>query len=253
MTRSMMLFGSAVLAFLPVAAMADEAVVDKEREVVRDVRRPRVVVRAGEEPEVWHWKEGGRAFGSMLGRGFLGVQTTELTPDLRRHFGVSAEAGVLVGHVEPDSPADKAGLEVGDILVEVDGEPVASTWDLGRAVRRKKDGETAALEVWRDGSAQTLTATIAERERPAVDLRRLVCKPGEECDLEVLGDNMEMIGDPAIVLGPAMKSLGGMLGDEQMQERMSRFRSRNQELEKRLQELETRLQELEKQLAKGDR
>ena len=78
----------------------------------------------------------------------------------------------------------------------------------------------------------------------------MVCKPGEECDVEELAGNMELMGDPAIVLGPAMKSLEGMLGDEQLQERMARFRSRNQELEKRLQELEARLQALEKQLQK---
>jgi hypothetical protein len=244
------MFGAALVALLPAAAaMAGEPAVKKEREGAQDVRRHRVVVHPGEEPEVMFWKEGderGRAFNLLLGRGFLGVQTTELTPDLRRHFGVSEEAGVLIGHVEPDSPADKAGLEVGDVLVQVDGEPVESAWDLGRAVRKKKDGDTAALEVWRDGRAQTLTATIAERERPALDVRRLRCEPGEECDFE-------MIGDPAVVLGPAMKRLQGLLGDEEMQERLTRFRSRNQELEQRLQQLEQRLQELEKQLAKGQK
>ena len=249
MTRSSRMFGTALLALLPAAgAMAGEPAVKKEREVVRDARRQRVVVHPGEEPEVMFLREGderGRAFSLLLGRGFLGVQTTELTPDLRRHFGVSEEAGVLIGHVEPDSPADKAGLEVGDILVQVDGEPVDSAWDLGRAVRKKKEGETAALEVWRDGRAQTLTATIAERERPAFDMRRMVCEPGEECDVE-------MITDPAL-LAPAMERLGRVLGDKEMQERILRFRDRNQELEKRLQELETRLQELEKQLQKSDK
>lgn len=249
MTRSSRMFGAALLALLPAAAaMAGEPAVKKELEGAQDVRRHRVVVHPGEEPEMMFLKEGderGRAFNLLLGRGFLGVQTTELTPDLRRHFGVSEEAGVLVGHVEPDSPADKAGLEVGDILVQVDGEPVESAWDLGKAVRKKKDGETATLEVWRDGRAQTLTATIAERERPALDVRRMVCEPGQECDVE-------MITDPAL-LAPAMERLGRVLGDKEMQERVLRFRDRNQELEKRLQELETRLQELEKQLQKGDR
>jgi len=196
MTRSSRMFGAAMLALLPAAAaMAGEPAVKKEREAIRDARRQRVVVHPGEEPEVMFLREGGergRAFNLLLGRGFLGIQTTELTPDLRRHFGVSEEAGVLVGHVEPDSPADKAGLEVGDILVQVDGEPVESAWDLGRAVRKKKDGETATLEVWRDGRAQTLTATIAERERPALDVRRMVCEPGQECDVE-------MITDPALL------------------------------------------------------
>ena len=248
MTRSSKWLGAALLALLPAAAaIADETVVEKE--TGKDVRRQRVVVRPGEEPEVLFWKEGegpGRAFNLLMGRGFLGVQTTELTPDLRRHFGVSEESGVLIGHVEPDSPAAKAGLEVGDILVEVDGQPVESTWDMGRAVRKKKEGETATLEVWRDGRAETLTATIAERERPAMDVRRMVCEPGEECDFELMGD-------PAMVLGPAMKRLERVMGDEQMQERLTRFRSRNQELEKRLAELEQRLAELEQRLAPGDR
>src|SRR4029077_19784150 len=54
-------------------------------------------------------------------RGYLGIQLIEITPELRAHYGVARDAGVLVGGVEPDSPAAKAGIEVGDIITRDGG------------------------------------------------------------------------------------------------------------------------------------
>ncbi len=96
--------------------------------------------------------------------GFLGVQLAELTPELRQHFGVDENAGVMISKVVEDSPAARAGLLVGDIVSAVDSEPVGSGNALGQAIRDKEDGDAALLEVWRDGSVLQLTATIEERQ-----------------------------------------------------------------------------------------
>lgn len=97
------------------------------------------------------------------GGGYIGVRPVQMTPELRTHFGAPKDAGVFVGKVETDSPAAKAGLEVGDIVTAADGEKIGSTRDLVRAVRRKKDGEVVKIDLVRNRSARTLSVTIAER------------------------------------------------------------------------------------------
>jgi hypothetical protein len=70
----------------------------------------------------------------------------------------------MVGRVLPESPAARAGLEVGDIITSVDGAPVSSPMALARPIREAEDGATVTLEVWRDGKVQTLAAAIERRE-----------------------------------------------------------------------------------------
>jgi membrane-associated protease RseP (regulator of RpoE activity) len=101
----------------------------------------------------------GRASG-----GYLGVRSIEMTPELRQHFGAPKEAGVLVGTVVPESPAAKAGLQVGDIITAVDGEGIESTRDLSRSVRRRKEGEKVKIDVLRDRSKRSLSVTVVERK-----------------------------------------------------------------------------------------
>jgi C-terminal processing protease CtpA/Prc len=91
-----------------------------------------------------------------------------MTPDLRAHFGAPRDAGVLVGEVEADGPAAKAGLQVGDVVTAVDGEKIDSGADLSRAIRGKKNGETVKLEVLRDKAKKTLSVAVAERKRTEI-------------------------------------------------------------------------------------
>ena len=101
-----------------------------------------------------------------LGRSgaFLGVGLTDLTPELRSHFGVPDDAGVMVSRVVEDSPAQQAGIEVGDIIALVDSNEVGSARALSRAIGSREEGDTVTLEIWRDGAAQRLSATLEERE-----------------------------------------------------------------------------------------
>ena len=108
----------------------------------------------GELPEL-SWFEGG---------GYIGIRPLEMTPELRTHFGAPKEAGVFVGTIEKDSPAAKAGLQVGDIVTSADGEKVDRKRDLVRTIRRKKEGDTVKIELVRDRATKTLTVTVVERE-----------------------------------------------------------------------------------------
>ena len=101
----------------------------------------------------------------LLGRGtFLGVHLTEATPELREHLGGPREAGVLVSKIEEDSPAAQAGLEVGDIITAVDGETVEDASDLRRAIASREAGAAVAIELYRDGRLEQVSATLVRRE-----------------------------------------------------------------------------------------
>ena len=65
--------------------------------------------------------------------GFLGVRLIDITPELRAYFGAPRDAGVLVASVEPESPAAKSGLSVGDVIVKMDGERTESSRDISRS------------------------------------------------------------------------------------------------------------------------
>jgi serine protease Do len=97
-----------------------------------------------------------------VSRGWLGVSIQPLTPDLASSFGAKDAKGVLISDVVPDSPAGKAGLKPGDILLEFEGKKTDAPADLQRAVGLASPGQDSKVKVWRDGSERTLTVKIGE-------------------------------------------------------------------------------------------
>ena len=108
-----------------------------------------------------------RAHGKVI-RGFLGVRIQEVTPDLAASFGLKNAAGALVVMVEKPSPAEKAGLMVGDVILKVDGKAIERSGDLPQIIAGTAAGATVRFELWRRGAARELSATIGEvpAERP---------------------------------------------------------------------------------------
>ncbi|HYL24772.1 MAG TPA: Do family serine endopeptidase, partial [Burkholderiales bacterium] len=102
-----------------------------------------------------------RSHGRVI-RGRLGVRIQELNPDLARAFGVKATTGALILMVEPGSPADKAGLAPGDIVLKIDGKALDNWTDLPQRIGATPPGRTVRLEIWRRGRTKELSATIAE-------------------------------------------------------------------------------------------
>ncbi len=100
---------------------------------------------------------------SFSGKPRLGVQLADTTPELRRHLGGDEGAGMLVTRVLPDTPAEEAGIRVGDMIVAVDGEAVDSASDIRRALRAK-DGGIVEVELIRDGSPQRIDVSLPEIE-----------------------------------------------------------------------------------------
>lgn len=151
------------------------------------------------------------------GRTYIGVSLVNLSPELRDHFGAPKDAGVLVESVQEDSPADKAGIKVGDIVLSADGDDVKSSADLRTALREKKEGDSVRIEVLRGRSRQTLVATVKERDTPRVF---------------------------------QLDELPGMVGTPEWRARIERLGGDCGDLQSRIKELETRLKDLEKKLQK---
>lgn len=95
-------------------------------------------------------------------RGFLGASTQPLTPALARSLRLSKPEGALVGQVEPESPAARAGLRAGDVVTKVGETPVANPRDLARAIGDARPGSEVRLSVQRDGAPAELRVTLAE-------------------------------------------------------------------------------------------
>jgi membrane-associated protease RseP (regulator of RpoE activity) len=91
----------------------------------------------------------------------LGVQLQDMTPELREFLGAPKERGVLVVRVNPGSPAEQAGLRVGDVIVAAGGEPVTETADLVREVYRAEKDARLALEVVRRGKPLAVEPTLS--------------------------------------------------------------------------------------------
>lgn len=95
-------------------------------------------------------------------RGRIGVTIQEVTRELAESFGLSKPAGALISSVEKNGPADKAGIEVSDVILKFDGKPVGSSSDLPRLVASTKPGVKAVIELWRKGESRQVTVVVAE-------------------------------------------------------------------------------------------
>ena len=104
-----------------------------------------------------------------VSRGRIGVQIDQVSKDVAESIGLGKPRGALVRAVEPGAPADKAGVEPGDIIVRFDGKPVEKSSDLPRVVGGTKPGTKTTLTVFRRGVNKDLTVTVAEiePEKPA--------------------------------------------------------------------------------------
>ena len=115
--------------------------------------------------------------GGRVIRGRVGVQIAPVTKEVAESIGLGKPAGALVQGVEKDGPADKAGIEAGDIITKVDGKVVEKSADLPRIVGSVKPGAKATLQLFRRGAMRDVVVTVGEFEadRPT---RKAQAEPG---------------------------------------------------------------------------
>ena len=115
---------------------------------------------------------------------FLGVGVADINAESAKNLKLKEERGVEITRVEDDSPAAKAGLKVKDVVLEYNGQRVEGTEQFVRMVRETPEGRQARLVVSRDGSTETITATVGARKGGGIFL-------GEPFDNEKLRGQME--------------------------------------------------------------
>ena len=98
------------------------------------------------------------------GSGYLGVQIQDLTDQLRNYFKVKGDGGVLVTEVVEDSPADKAGLEAGDVITKVNETFISGSDELTQTIRSESPNTESVITVIRKGREKSLNATLGESE-----------------------------------------------------------------------------------------
>jgi membrane-associated protease RseP (regulator of RpoE activity) len=221
---------AAALSIVAIQAVASEAEPKAAPKSEPKVKERRMVVVSGDRileldgPRHPHAARGG----------FLGVSTMELSAELREHFGVAKDTGVLVSRVSDDTPASRAGIRAGDIITEIDGKKIRTLADVSRAISPKKDNETARIEVVRNKVPQQLVATVTVKERDVLTYRFRT------------PEGREIVGPEAI---EAMEHARKVMGAPEVRERIMKIED-CAKVQQRIRDLETRLKEMEKRLQK---
>ncbi len=107
-----------------------------------------------------------RATGSVS-RAFLGVQIESLSEESAKALGLPNSNGALVAETVDGSPAQKAGVKRGDVILKINGEPVKDNRDASRKISTLQVGQSATFTIWRDNQLITITVTVAKREQVA--------------------------------------------------------------------------------------
>lgn len=120
-------------------------------------------------------------------RGRIGVQIGEVTKDVADSLGLPKANGALVQRVEQGGPAEKGGIEPGDIIVKFNGAPIEKSSDLPRMVGNTKPGARSTVTVWRKGAARDLAINIGEMEPDNKVAKEEARKPKPEQAVNTLG------------------------------------------------------------------
>jgi serine protease DegQ len=103
--------------------------------------------------------------GGVVRHAYLGIQARPLTPEIAGTLGISAQAGAVVADVAPGSPADRAGLEPGDVIVRAAGQPIEDVGELFATIRRMDPGQRLDLVVLRGDQERPVSVTLGELPR----------------------------------------------------------------------------------------
>lgn len=155
MRRLSALFTAAALAIAPATAAADDS--------------------------FWSFFQAKAAAKTSDSNARLGMQIVPITPELRAHYGSKDQRGVLVGHVDPGSPAALAGLAVGDLLVDIGGMKVDNAADVFTAIANAGSARTVPVSIVRDGKAKVVNVSL-DHSLPLIgELIRMFATPQPTC------------------------------------------------------------------------
>lgn len=136
-------------------------------------------------------------------RGWIGIKIQPNTPEITDSLGISANQGVVVSGVTEQGPAQKAGLQAGDIVLSFNRQPIDNTKNLSRLIAETKIGTPAPIEIWRSGQKQTLTVPIElmPEETPLSAAKETASDAAETPDN---GESLNIIGFTVKEISPEL-------------------------------------------------
>ena len=136
-------------------------------------------------------------------RGWIGIKIQPNTPEIADSLGISANQGVVVSGVTEQGPAQKAGLQAGDIVLSFNRQPIDNTKNLSRLIAETKIGTPAPIEIWRSGQKQTLTVPIElmPEETPLSATKETASDAAETPDN---GESLNIIGFTVKEISPEL-------------------------------------------------
>lgn len=141
-------------------------------------------------------------------RGRIGVRIAELSKEVSGSLGLPNASGALVESVEPNSPAEKAGIELGDIILSFNGNAIERYSDLPRLVGDTKPGSKVPIQVWRRGTAKSFSIVIVEMP---VDSSKLTNKDPAASSLEPLASLGLVLEDLSEEQGKSLRIKNGVI------------------------------------------
>lgn len=126
--------------------------------------------------------------GKVTDRGYLGVQIQPVTEELAKSFNLPEEQGALVGNVLPGSPAEKAGIKRGDIIIEFDGQKIHKAIELPGMVAAMPSGKTVKLKVFANGKERELSVTLGKQSA-----EEIAAKGAEEGETSAKADLLGLV------------------------------------------------------------
>jgi membrane-associated protease RseP (regulator of RpoE activity) len=188
--------------------------------------------------------------GEPTPRTFLGVALNSLTSELQVHFGASEGTGVMVASVVEGSPAEAAGLQVGDVITAINGTAATSVSTATNAVREMNEGDTALVEVLRNGSPVSVEAVLTTHEVADFDFNfdfNHMLKGVEgahKCIIKMKNGDNEFIYDTEN-LDEAMEKLNEYLEGPEFEAFIEQHELNSGDIEKRLEIIEKKVEEIE--------
>src|SRR2546427_3598618 len=198
-----------------VAELADADALEESGQtvVIEDQEPTRIEVLPSIENDEFNTVIGGD------GSSWLGVETHEVTADKAKELKLSAERGVALGKIVPDSPAAKAGLKENDVVTEINGQRVEGAAQFRRMIHEIPAGRSIQLTVWREGRTQTISATLGKSEERHHAMKMVAPTPGtfafrmpEIPEIPSMEWNSSMLPGGQPRMGIDAEDLSGQLG-----------------------------------------
>lgn len=132
-------------------------------------------------------------------RGWLGVQLQSITTELAESMALKTTEGALIAQPQPNSPASKAGLKAGDVIISIDGTPIKEMPEVARKIAAAQPGSTVEVGIIRDGTAQSVNVTLGEMQE-AGGLRAARANDEPRIGLVVAAAEKAGAGDEGVVV-----------------------------------------------------